>query len=85
MKNTMSTISQEHQSNKYNRKHSLMQTNLIPSVQQHDIVLIQVILRELGHLVHTELARLVRALKKARSVRWRRLLEPGGCEWYLSM
>lgn len=62
-----------------------MQTNLIPSVQQHDIVLIQVILRELGHLVHTELARLVRAFKKARSVRWRRLLEPGGGEWYLSM
>lgn len=54
-----------------------VQTNLIPCIEHHDIVLIQVILGKISYLSHTELARLVRTLKKTGSVHWRRLLKPG--------
>lgn len=41
------------------------QCHLVPCVQQHDIILTEVVLRELGHLGHVETARLIGAFKQA--------------------
>lgn len=47
---------------------------LVPCVQQHDIILTEVVLREQGHLGHDETACLIGAFEQARLVVWNRLL-----------
>lgn len=42
--------------------------HLVPCVQQHDIILNEVILCELSHLIHDETARLIGAFEQARLV-----------------
>lgn len=48
------------------KKINSVASHLVPCVQQHDIVLVEVILRELGHFSHDEASRLIGAFKQAR-------------------
>ena len=50
--------------------------HLLPGVQQHDVLLVQVRLCEVVHLLHLEAARLIGALKQPGGVERHLLLQP---------
>lgn len=51
-------------------------SHLIPGIEQHDVVLAEVVLSELSHLRDDEAARLIGALEQARLVVHEGLLQP---------
>ncbi len=52
--------------------------HLLPGVQKHDIILVQVILSEVSHFCHKESARLIGAFKQTRFVKCDFFLQSGG-------
>ncbi len=52
--------------------------HLLPGVEKHDIILVQVILSEVSHFCHKESARLIGAFKQTRFVKCDFFLQSGG-------